>query len=293
MAEISGAPSSSMYIRWMSLLVVLANIAIADVYTNLSGPPTFAEVVAEYGNAFLPAGYANAVRLTILGAFLLFFAAALRPRKRPRRIYDRLMIPVALTSTLATCWFVAFKLGWFGLTAGLIAASVVLAALMFLRVASVSPTKYSHWLRVPFSLYFGAMTLALLVAITQWLNASGVLNGTAVATEDVATAFLAIAAWAGGFIAIRYSDAVYPAVIASGVGAMFIAQRGYDQNVAADAFIVCVGMLVVVGLAALALARKPRRDPKIISARRGILSDRRSADDGWHALDGNSSIMRL
>jgi hypothetical protein len=283
----SGAPSPSTYLRWTTLVIVLANVAFIDVYGHFGGSPTFAEVVAEYGNTFVPPGFAKGICFVILGAFLLFYLAALQPHRHRRRIYDKLVIPTALTSTLASCWFVSFRLGRFGLAAGFIAAGVVVAAVMFLRVASVSPTKHSS------CLHFGAMTLALLIAVTQWLNASGVLKGTAVATEDVATAFLAIAAAAGGFVAIRYSDVVYPAVITSGVGAMFIAQRGYDQNVAADAFIVCVGMLVVVGLAAVALAQQPRRDPRIRSSHRSPRNARQSTEDRWLRLGENSSIMRL
>jgi Zn-dependent protease with chaperone function len=148
-------------------------------------------------------------------------------------------------------------------------------------------------LRVRFSLHFGAMTIALLVALTQWLNASGLLTGASVMPDDVATVFLAIAAATGGFIALRYSDFIYPAVITSGVGAMFIAQRVYDPDVAADALIVCVGMLVVVGLAAIALAQKPRRDPRGKESRRSAKVARKAQDEGWFLIDGNSSIMRL
>ncbi len=293
MAEISDSPSSSTYMRWVTLMVVLANVAFIEVSSRLGGSARFADVVAEYGITFVPPGFAKVACVAIVGAFLLFYVAALWPRKHRRRIYDFLVIPTALTSVLASCWFTAVRNSLFGLAASLLAAGVVLAAVMFVRVASVSPVKHSSWLRVPFSLHFGAMTLALLVALTQWLNASGLLEGTFLATEDMAAAFLAVAAAAGGFVAIRYSDVVYPAVITSGVGAMYISQRGYDQNVAADAFIVCAGMLVVVGLAAVALARQPRRDPRRRSRRRLPSSTRTTSQDGWLPLDGNTSVMRF
>jgi len=79
---------------------------------------------------------------------------------------------------------------------------------MFVRVTSVSPSQHSSWLRVPFSLHFGAMTIALLVAVTQWLNAGGLLTEIAVMPDQAAIAFLAIAAAAAGFVALRYSDFV-------------------------------------------------------------------------------------
>jgi hypothetical protein len=293
MAGNTGAPSPLTMLRWATLVVVAANIAFVADYSVLGESPTITEVVAEYGNMVVPAGFAKAICVAILVAFLLFYFDALWPRRHRIRVYDRLVIPLALTSLLASSWIVAFRQKEIGLSVALIAASVALAGVMFVRVASVSPSQHSGWLRVPFSLHFGAMTIALLVAVTQWLNASGLFTGTAVVPDDVATAFLAIAAAAGGFVALRYSDFVYPAVIASGAGAMFIAQRTYNPHVAAHALIVCVGMLVVVVFAAVALTRQPRRDPKSVASRRRAKVARRAQDEGWYVIEGSSSIMRF
>jgi hypothetical protein len=293
MAGNTGPPSSWTMQRWTTAVVIAANIAFVADYSILSESPTITEVVAEYGKMFVPAGFAQAICAAILVAFLLFYFDALWPRRHRIRVYDKLVIPLAMTSVLVSCWTVAFRQKEIGLAAALVAASVVLAAVMFVRVASVSPSQHSSWLRVPFSLHFGAMTIALLVAVTQWLNARGLLTEIAVMPDQVAIAFLVIAAAIGGFVALRYNDFVYPAVIAAGTGAMFIAQRTYNPHVAADALIVCVGMLVVVVLAAVMLARQPRRDPKAVASRRRARVARRAQDEGWYMIDGHSSIMRL
>jgi hypothetical protein len=292
MAGNTGPPSSSTMRRWTTLVVVAANIAFVADYSILSESPTITEVVAEYGNMFVPAGFAQAICAAVLVAFMLFYFDALWPRRHRIRVYDKLVIPLAMTSVLASSWIVAFRQKEIGLAAALVAASVALGAVMFVRVASVSPSQHSSWLRVPFSLYFSAMTIALLVAVTQWLNARGLLTEFAVTPDQVAITFLAIAAATGGFVALRYSDFVYPAVIALGTSAMFIAQRTYNPHIAADALIVCVGMLVVVVLAAVTLARQPRRDPKAVPSRRRAKAARREQDE-WYLIDGNSSIMRL
>ena len=293
MAGNTGPPSSWTMQRWTTAVVIAANIAFVADYSILSESPTITEVVAEYGKMFVPAGFAQAICAAILVAFLLFYFDALWPRRHRIRVYDKLVIPLAMTSVLVSCWTVAFRQKEIGLAAALVAASVVLGAVMFVRVASVSPSQHSSWLRVPFSLHFGAMTIALLVAVTQWLNARGLLTEIAVMPDQVAIAFLVIAAAIGGFVALRYNDFVYPAVIAAGTGAMFIAQRTYNPHVAADALIVCVGMLVVVVLAAVMLARQPRRDPKAVASRRRARVARRAQDEGWYMIDGHSSIMRL
>jgi translocator protein len=293
MAGNTGAPSSSTMLRWASLVVVAANVAFVADYSILSESATIREVVTEYGNMLVPTGFAQAICAAILVAFMLFYFDALWPRRHRIRVYDKLVVPLAMTSVVASSWIVAFRQKEIGLAAALVAASFALAAVMFVRVASVSPSQHSSWLRVPFSLHFGAMTIALLVAVTQWLNARGLLTETAVQPDYTAIAFLATAAATAGFVALRYSDFVYPAVIASGAAAMFIAQRNYNPHVAADALIVCVGMLVVVVLAAVMLARQPRRDPTAVPSRRRAKVARRAQDEGWYLIDGHSSIMRL
>ncbi len=293
MAGNTGAPSSLTMLRWTTLVVFAANIAFVADYGTLGESPTITEVVAEYGNMFVPAVFAKTICVAILVAFLFFYFDAIWPRKHRIRVYDKLVIPLALTSVLASSWIVAFRQKEIGLCAALIAASVALGGVMFVRVASVSPSQHSGWLRVPFSLHFGAMTIALLVAVSQWLNASGLLTGTAVVPDDVATVFLAIAAATGGFVALRYSDFVYPSVIASGAGAMFIAQRTYNPNIASDALIVCIGMLVIIFLAAVVLIQQSRREPKGVASRRRTKVARRAQDEGWNVIEASSSITRL
>jgi hypothetical protein len=292
MSNTAGAPSDSTLLRWTTLIVISANLAFIAVYSGLGEFPTIAEVAAAYGNTFVPAGFVKAICVPMLVAFGLFYLVALWPANRRRRIYDAVVIPLALTSVLASIWIVAFRNQAIGLSAAAVAASFALGAVMFVRVASASPSRHSPWLRVPFSLYFGAMTIALLIALTQWLHASGLLAKTAMVPDDVATAFLALAAAMGGYVALRYSDFVYPAVITSGVGAIFIAQRTYDPNVAADALAVCIGMLVVAGLAAIALAHEPRRDPKARASHRSARIARMAQDEWGDPMEANSSIMR-
>jgi hypothetical protein len=292
MAGNTGPPSSWTMRRWTTAVVVAANIAFIADYSMLSESATITEVVTEYGNMFVPPGFAQAICAAILVAFMLFYFDALWPRRHRIRVYDKLVVPLAMTSVLASSWLVAFRQKEIGLAAALVAACVALAAVMFVRVASVSPSQHSSWLRVPFSLHFGAMTIALLVAVTQWLNARGLLTQTAVMPNQVVIAFLATAAAIAGFVALRYSDFVYPAVIASCAAAMFIAQRTYNPQVAADALIACVGMLLVVVLAAVTQTRQPRRDPKVVASRRRAKAAH-GAQDEWYLIDGNSSIMRL
>ena len=294
MSNAAGAPSSSTLLRWTTLIVVAANLAFIVVYSRVGESPTIAEVMADYGYTLVPANFVKAMSAVLLAAVLCFYLAALWPSRRRKGIYNALVAPLAGASVLASFWIVAAKNREIGLSMALIAASVALGAAMFARVASESPSRHSLWLRVPFSLHFGAMTIALLIALAQWMNAGGRLAANTLAPDELTAAFLAIAALTGGYVALRYSDFVYPAVIAWGTGAIFVAQRAQDPYVAAAALAVCVGMLIVTGLAAMTQARTPRSDARDKPSRRIKVKNEPRKQDSWgYRLDGNSSIMRL
>jgi hypothetical protein len=286
MHDMTGAPSSSMMLRWTTLIVIVANMAFIVIYNSISESPTIAELVAAYGDALVPVGYAKGIGVAVLFAFLLFYATGLLPSRRRRRTYNSLVLPLALTSVLASGWIVAFRNERFDLSAVLLAAMVALAAIMFARVASVAPGKYSLWLRVPFSLHFAAMTVALLVTLTQWSNAA--------ITPDVAAApLLALAAVAGGLVALRYRDFVYPAVIAAAAGAMFVAQHLLRPDAAAAALMVGTGMIAVAILAAIAMARQPRPERRIRSSRSDPVVARSAPEEDWYPIEGTASVIRL
>jgi hypothetical protein len=294
MSHASSAPSSSTLLRWTTLIIVAANLAFLVVYSRIGELPTMAETMAEYGYTFVPASFVKAMSAILVIAILGFYMVALWPSRRRRSIYNALVAPLAGASALASFWIVAAKHREIGLSMALIAAGVALGAAMFARVASASPSRHSLWLRVPFSLYFGAMTIALLIALAQWMNAGGRLANNALAPDELTAAFLAVTVLVGGYVALRYSEFVYPAVIACGTGAIFVAQRAQEPYVAAAALAVCVGMLVVAGLAAATQARTPRSDARDKPSRPiTVRSEPRKRDSWGYQLDGNSSIMRL
>ena len=291
MRDSSDARFSSTFLRWSMLIVVAANLMFIADYSQLSASPTVAEVLAEYGRALVPAGFATAIGAVILMALVGFFYAALRPRRRRIRIYDRLVIPVALASALAACWVVAFRHREIGLSVALLAASVVVGSVMFVRVAAVSPGKHSRWLLVPFSLYLGAMTVALLAVAPLWVNAEGVLGGAVAGRDDLTIASFVVAAAAGGFVALRFRDFVYPGVLAWAMGLAFLARRG--EPLGQTALVVGVGLLVVAGLAAVALARQPRRELAGGASRRRPDTVRKAGAERWDLTEASTSIMRV
>jgi hypothetical protein len=288
MAHRKGPPSHSALLRWTSFIVVLANVAFIVDYATLSSATPVAEVVAKYGNAFVPKFFAQGLGGLVVAALALFALYALWPRRRRRAvIYDRLVVPLALTSTLASAWLVAYRHEWIALSTALVAAMMILAGVMFVRVTRVAPGAHSRWLRVPFALLFGALTIALLVAITQWLRAEGV--PAALMREDASVAFLIFAVAVGGMVALCYTDIVYPFVMALAIGAIFVANPA-EHPLASYALVAGVGMLLITGLAGIADVWQPEPDLGKTTRRRLRVADNDAPDPDWLLLEPTTSM---
>jgi hypothetical protein len=257
MPDIFGGPSASTVLRWATFVVVEANVAFMYVYDGVRELPSNAGTSNQYATIFAPAPYVDVIHWIIGAAFLIFYVAALWPRRRRTRIYDPFVVPLAIASTLASAWVVAFRYDQIELAIALTAAGVVVGDVMFVR-AVASPAPHPRWLRVPFALYFGWMTLALLAGTAQWFNARGWLTTMETVTE-MSLVLFAIAAVVGSVVALSYREFVYPTVIAWAMGGIYVAQRMSDPAIAAAALNVCIGLLVVAGLAAVAAVIEPVR----------------------------------
>ena len=292
MASTSGSPSVSTFLRWAALMVVAASIAFVVDYGKLGKSATIAEVISDYGTALVPPAFAQVTGAAILVAFGAFLVGALARHGLRKPIYGDLTVALAICSVLAAGWVVAFRHREIELSVALAAVSTVLSGVMFVRAATAASSEASGWLRVPFGLHFGAMTVALPVSLAQWLNASGVLAATVVAPRDEASAVLAVGAAAGGCVALRHGDAVHPAVIALCEGAISFAQRETEPAFATTALTVGVTRLVVAGLGVVARTRRRVRAAATAASRRGVESVGDSTEEDWYLTGPTTSIMR-
>jgi len=257
MRDISGSPSASTLLRWATFVVVEANVAFMYVDDGVRELFLVAGASQGYARTLAPASYVYMIYWIIGVALLLFYLAALRPRRRGMHVYDPFVVPLAIVSTLASAWVVAVRYDQIDLAIALTFAGFIVGYVMFARAAA-SPSSHPRLLRVPFALYFGWITFALLAGSAQWLNARGWLTSLDMVTE-VSLVLLAIAAVIGGVVALSYREFVYPTVIAWAVGGIYVGQRMFDPTIAAAALDVCIGLLVVASLAAVAAAIEPVR----------------------------------
>jgi hypothetical protein len=261
MVDMFGAPSPSTARRWVTFFVVEANVAFLYVYDRVREVPSIPDVASQYATTFAPADLVYLIYWPIGAAFALFYVAALRPRHRRASAsafaFDSFVVPIALASTLASAWVVAFRNDKIGLALSVTAAGVIVGGVMFARAAA-SPARHARWLRVPFALYFGWMTFSLLLGTAQWLNARNWLT-TVEHVTSTSLALIAIAALSGVVVAFIYREFVYPAVMAWCTGGIYLGQRLFDTTVATAALYVSIGLLITATFAAVAVAVETAR----------------------------------
>lgn len=242
-------PAGSTLLRTIALAAILGNVAFNYLYTRLGWGPAMDVASARYETAFTPAGYAFAIWGVIYTAFIVYGVQSLRLAQRREPVYDALALPLVAANVLGTAWILAYTRDYLGIAVILIVASTVVGGIMFAQAARYAPARNSRWLRVPFGLYFGWITVAAIACIAQWLQARGwVARGDG---ETIVTvAFLAMATAAGFVVAQRYHEPLYPAVIAWACFAIFVAQRDTSDVIAWTAL---AAALVMAAWAACAL----------------------------------------
>jgi hypothetical protein len=244
-----GLPTLARALRWVTFIIVEANAAFLLVYDRVRDVPSFREQAARYATAFQPAGFVHLICWLVGAGFFVFYIAALLPRAKRTSLDDPFVVPLAMAGTLASAWAVAFRNDEIGLALAFTAAATVIGALMFARAVRMA-SPHAHALRVPFALYFGWMSFALLVSVAQWLNAR-----QWVPSDDAVLALplLALATLAGLVVAAWCREFVYPAVVAWGAAGICVAQRPFEPLIAYAA-LGCAGVLVLAAATALVAA---------------------------------------
>ncbi len=279
------SPPSNSALRAIAAFVVVANVAFNYLYNRLGSEQRVDQISAALATTLTPAGYAFAIWGVIYAAFVVYCVQSLRKAHARDAAYDALAIPLALANLLAAAWIYLFTQGQIGAATLVIVATAAVGAWMFATAARAAPARpsrslrepsdshalpglsdsrllrelsaprsprepgHSCWLRVPFALFFGWITVATFAGISQWMNARGWLDSAGI-DRMVSVTFLAIAAVAATFVARRFIEPVYPLVVAWAAGAVFVAQRGGDSVVAYAALAVALIALLAAAWAA-------------------------------------------
>lgn len=191
--------------RIAALVATVANITFNYLNGRVGVPtPTVADVSARYPTLLTPSNYAFAIWGVIYASTLLYAVLALLPSEAETRLHDRIAPWLVLLNALASLWVSLFTAEQLGPSV-LICGAMLASAFMLYSMASdhIVSEHLSRWWRVPFGMWLGWLTVALLANLNLGLTAAGwegwpsaalwaslMLLGAAVVAHSVGALFL-------------------------------------------------------------------------------------------------------
>lgn len=197
----------------LSLCVVLIVNFLAN-FLPIGGRTT-GEVSASYPSLFTPAGFTFSIWGLIYAFLILYCIYQLLPRNKYRAAFDRInrhfVVNCAANALWIICWH--YEL----ITLSLILMAVILTSLIgiyrHILPSKVEGLRDRLFMRIPFSLYLGWITVATLANISVEQTVIGMDNWMMTKTVWVFVE-LALAGAVGTVMIIRYRDPIFGGVVA-------------------------------------------------------------------------------
>ncbi|MWC28945.1 tryptophan-rich sensory protein [Paenibacillus sp. MMS18-CY102] len=239
------------------LIVVLIVNALADRLPI--GGVTTGEVSAQFPTLVTPASYAFII-WTLIYALLIGFAIyQMTPIGASKPTVQAIGPWFAVTCALNVAWLLLWH--YYKISSSAYAMLALLLSLVYIytrtRLAASEPTfgeRLFVWL--PFSLYFGWITIAAIanLSVVLMVHGSG-WNSLSLSPAAWAIGFILIATILGCLIGWLFRDSAYPAVIAWGLIAIAVKQHATFTV----AIVAIAGAIVVLMLSFGILARRIRK----------------------------------
>lgn len=201
----------------LTYLVMIAANGAANALP-LNGKRT-GEVSEAYSNLFTPAGVTFSiwgVIYLLLGAHVLYQLGMFRDRPdtaEDTALLNRVGLLFSLSSLTNTAWIFAWHYDLIPLSAVLLVVILVLLASIVTTVRKSNPTGRQRWfIGVPFSVYFGWSTVAVVANITVLLVYWN-WDGFGIADPTWAVAIILVAMGIGTWVMMRNRDIAYGLVL--------------------------------------------------------------------------------
>ena len=245
--------------KWTALVTYIAMLVVNGLAgsTSLLGGKNTGEISDAYSNLFAPAGLTFAiwgVIYLLLGAFFFRAFEIWNTGKKtlPNKKFNRLLKLFSASSVLNIAWLFAWQYEVFWLSVVLM---IVLLGTLGFAHQIITAEKLGRLerlaIRVPFSVYFGWITVATIANITTWLVSVG-WDGWGFSDVAWMIVILIVGAVIGTLTAIRRNDWVYLAVF---VWAYFgiLYKHLSDDGFAGQYTAITVTLSVLLGLLLAAL----------------------------------------
>ena len=216
----------------VTYLVMIAANGAANALP-LNGRRT-GDVANAYSNLFTPAGVTFSiwgVIYLLLGAHVLYQLGLFRDRpdtEADTALLNRVGVLFSLSSLANTAWIFAWHYDLIPLSALLLVTIFVCLALIVVTLRRADLTGRQHWLvSVPFSVYFGWSTVAVIANITVLL-VYWKWDGFGIAASTWTAIIVAVAAAIGTLTMLRNRDVAYGLVLIWAFIGILIRQTSAD-----------------------------------------------------------------
>ena len=237
--------------RWLTVIAVLMAIAV-NAFSNFFPPA--GKNIGEVSNTTLagvlitPAGYAFAIwGLIYIGLISYSIFQTLPRQQKPTVAYISWLLVSACL--LQMSWVYVFLLSQFWISVAFIVGILVCLAFAYKRSRMVKPSRKNRWLlQAPLSLYFGWITVATVVNISSAIFVSsgqGALAQTSNLAVVCTVAMMAVSAGLAVAVALKFQDAIFPAVTVWALIAIAIRQADI-LPIAFSAVFLAVGVFIVL-----------------------------------------------
>ncbi|WP_019948415.1 hypothetical protein [Hymenobacter aerophilus] len=247
--------------RWAATAATVGNIALN--YVSQAYPfngQTNGQVSGKYPTPVTPAGYAFSIWGLIFLSLLAYSVWQLLPAQRRNPLPDLLARPLVLANVLTGGWLVVFAYELLPLSAVVmvgILAALALAYGRLRRQARLEPATVPWWVNLPFGLYLGWISVALVVNTSVALGQlwqPGPAKGV-----EWGIILMGIVAGLALNITGRFRELAYPTAVTWGLVGIWVARNGApDTQFLAGAALLAAAVVAVGALGLVWAARGAR-----------------------------------
>ncbi len=237
-------------LRWLVLASTVLMITLNSVPARVFGGQDNGTMSRRYQTLITPAGYAFAIWGVIFIGVLAYAIYQVMPGQRSNPRFTAAAPWVIANMIFNGFWTVIFGQEWIAFATLVIIADLltlykIVDALGINRVR-VSPVE--TWLaRVPFSIYFGWLTVATTVCIALFLKANG-FNAFGLGEQTWAVVILVVALGIGAVIFNHYRNIAYILVFTWAYYAISVQTKAIP-TVPTVALVGAIGAVVLAGIA--------------------------------------------
>jgi len=201
----------SRILRLTMLLVVTLSTLINFLSITLFYNPSVDEVIYSYAILFKPSGYSIAIWIVHV-FFIGYGVLQLVTDRRSQPEFDKLALPLILTTLFELGWQYNFIRGEMTLGMLFMTGMLVSACLLYVRAHSqFNKNGLSAWWKVPFSLYLAWISVIFISATASWLIE---MKWNIYFNEVISTVIVIfMLGMLGALMALGRQDTVYPLVM--------------------------------------------------------------------------------